>query len=146
MFLSGIADEAGKELETQIRAHKDIGFDHIEVRNVGETTLAYASDEEFDQIHAQLNEAGLQVSCFASQLANWAREITGPLDKDIDDTAGFYGLGLRLPLNDNLRLSVEFERFLDVGKDRTFTFPTSATVEIRDSDINLYSVGAVWMF
>ena len=68
------------------------------------------------------------------------------LDKDIDDTAGFYGLGLRLPVNDNLRLSVEFERFLDVGKDRSFTFPTGATVEIRDSDINLYTVGAVWMF
>ena len=85
MFFSGIADEAGKPLETQIKAHQEIGFDHIEVRNVDETTLAYASDEEFDRIHARLNEAGLQVSCFASQLANWAREITGPLDKDIDE-------------------------------------------------------------
>ena len=85
MFLSGIADEAGKPIETQIKAHREIGFDHIEVRNVNETTLAYASDEEFDQIHQKLNKAGLQVSCFASQLANWAREITGPLDKDIDE-------------------------------------------------------------
>ena len=85
MFLSGIADEAGKGLETQIKAHAELGWSHIEVRNVDETTLAYASDEEFDQIHQRLNEAGLQVSCFASQLANWAREITGPLDKDIGE-------------------------------------------------------------
>ena len=85
MFFSGIADEAGKPLDAQIRAHKELGWQHIEIRNVNETTLAYASDAEFDAIRGALEEAGLRVSCFASQIANWARDIMGPLEKDLDE-------------------------------------------------------------
>jgi len=85
VFYSGIADEAGKPLETQIRAHKELGWDHIEVRNVDDTTLAHASDEAFDRIHGALQAAGLQVSCFASEIANWSREIADPFDKDVDE-------------------------------------------------------------
>jgi len=59
-------------------------------------------------------------------------------DKKEDDTAGFYGVGFRLPLNDHLHMSVEFERFLDVGDDSVFSG--------GETDIDLYSVGGVWMF
>ena len=83
MFFSGIADEAGKPLETQIRAHQDLGWKHIEVRSVDDTTLADADDETFERIHARLQEAGMQVSCFAGAVANWAREVSEPDDKDI---------------------------------------------------------------
>ena len=85
MFFSGIADEAGKPLDVQIRAHRELGWRHIEVRNVNDTTLAYASDEEFARIHDQLNAAGMKVSCFASQIANWSRDILGPFEKDADE-------------------------------------------------------------
>ncbi len=85
MFYSGIADEAGRPLGTQIRAHKELGWDHVELRQVNETTLAYASDEEFENIRAKLDREGLQVSCFAGQVANWARDIQGPLKADVDE-------------------------------------------------------------
>ena len=85
MFFSGIADESGKPLETQIRAHTELGWKHIEVRNVNDTTLAFADEKEFDQIRAALQKAGLQVSCFASQIANWARDIQGPFELDVDE-------------------------------------------------------------
>lgn len=85
MFFSGIADEAGKPLESQVRAHKELGWKHIEVRNVNATTLAYASEQEFDEIHSALKKAGLQVSCFASQIANWSREVSGPFEKDVEE-------------------------------------------------------------
>lgn len=85
MFFSGIADEAGKPLAMQIKAHKQLGWQHIEIRNVNETTLAWADDAEFDRIHAELDKAELQVSCFASQIANWSRDITAPADKDYDE-------------------------------------------------------------
>ncbi len=85
MFFSGIADESGRPIETQIRAHQELGWDHIEIRNVNATTLAYADDEEFDSIRGKLGEAGIQVSCFASKLANWARDIKAPLAEDIDE-------------------------------------------------------------
>ena len=36
MFFSGIADEAGKDINMQIKAHKELGWSFIEMRNVGD--------------------------------------------------------------------------------------------------------------
>ena len=80
MFFSGIADEAGAPVADQIRAHKELGWSHIEVRMANNTTLSMASEEEFDAIHSELHRAGLQVSCFASPIAK--RDIKGPLQQD----------------------------------------------------------------
>jgi len=85
MFWSGIADESGRALETQLRAHRELGWNHIELRQIGDVTLAYASDEEFDRIRASLDEAAMRVSCFASAIANWARDITDSFEKDADE-------------------------------------------------------------
>jgi len=85
MFLSGIADEAGKTIEDQIRAHQELGWSHIEIRNVDDTTLANAAEKEFEAIRVKIEEAGMQVSCFASRIANWARDIKSPLDDDIEE-------------------------------------------------------------
>ena len=86
MFWSGIADEAGKPIATQIKAQRELGWGHIEVRQADDASgLAYVDDDEFKRIHEQLEAAGLQVSCFAGAIANWARDITGPLEKDIDE-------------------------------------------------------------
>ncbi len=85
MFLSGIADEAGSPLETQIRAHKELGWKHIEIRAVNDTTLALADEKQFEEIRSQLQKAGMQVSCFASRIANWSRDILGPFDVDVDE-------------------------------------------------------------
>jgi len=85
MFFSGIADEAGRPLEVQIRAHKELGWDHLELRQVDGTTLAYASEREFEEIRTRLERAGMRVSCFASQIANWSRDIRGSFDKDLDE-------------------------------------------------------------
>lgn len=80
MFYSGIADEAGRDLEMQIRAHQELGWDHIELRMVGESQFTDVSDQQFDQIVAALDAADLKVSCFASAIANWATKITEPLE------------------------------------------------------------------
>ncbi len=85
MFISGIADEAGKSLATQIQAHRELGWSHIELRLVDGRQFTALTDAEFDQAVAQLDQAGLKVSCFASAIANWARPITGGFDIDVDD-------------------------------------------------------------
>ena len=83
MFHSGISDEAGTDLATQIKAHKELGWSHIELRNVDGESFAEVDDATFDRIKGALDEAGLQVSCFASPIANWATKITDPLDRDM---------------------------------------------------------------
>lgn len=82
MFFSGIADEAGESIETQIKAHQELGWKHIELRNVGGLNVTDVCDEYFEGIADKLADAGLAVSNFASQLCNWARPIH--IHPDID--------------------------------------------------------------
>lgn len=85
MFFSGIADEAGKDLETQIRAHQELGWDHIELRMVDGVNITQLGEEAFDAVATRLAEAGMRVSCLGSAIANWARPITCDPEIDIED-------------------------------------------------------------
>ena len=85
MFFSGIADEAGQDIETQIRAHRELGWTHIELRMVEGSNITAVSDASFAAISDALRAAGLHVSCFGSAIANWARAITCDRNIDIDD-------------------------------------------------------------
>ncbi|MBS3764006.1 MAG: sugar phosphate isomerase/epimerase [Planctomycetes bacterium] len=76
MFFSGIADEASESIDEQIKAQKQIGWKHIELRNIGGVNVTDLCDETFDEIADKLTSAGLAVSDFGSQLCNWARPIT----------------------------------------------------------------------
>ena len=82
MFISGIADEAGADIDTQIHAHGELGWKHIELRKIEGTNLTNVSDEQFELIVEKLGRAGLGVSCFASALCNWARKISNPFEVD----------------------------------------------------------------
>lgn len=85
MILSGIADEAGKTVEEQIAAHKELGWNHIEMRGVTSGNFSRISDSDFDKAGRKLDEAGMQVTCFSSEIANWARNIGGDFKIDMDD-------------------------------------------------------------
>ena len=85
MVISGIADEAGKTVEEQIAAHKELGWDHIEMRAVSSGNFSGISDSGFDEVSKKLDEAGMHVTCFASEIANWARNIGGDFKVDVDD-------------------------------------------------------------
>jgi L-ribulose-5-phosphate 3-epimerase len=82
MFFSGIADEAASDLQGQIRAHQALGWRHIEIRGIDGVNLTSLGDEQFQKAAAALEASGLRVSCFASQLANWARPIDSSFDAD----------------------------------------------------------------
>ncbi len=83
IFFSGISDEASPHLAGQIAAHRDLGWRHIELRNIGGINLTDLPDDEFLTAADALDLAGLQVSCFASQIANWSRAIDGDFEKDL---------------------------------------------------------------
>jgi len=87
MDFSGISDEAGKALDTQIRAHKELGWGNVELRNVDGTQFTDLTDEQFDAACAALAAADMKVSSFASGIANWACRITDPMDKSVETLA-----------------------------------------------------------
>ena len=85
MFLAGIADEAGKSIEKQIQAHQELGWKHIEVRNVDGKNLTDVDDVKFNEIAEKLEKAGMNVCSFGSQIANWARKISGDFNLDVEE-------------------------------------------------------------
>ena len=87
MFFSGISDEAGQGIDTQIRAHEELGWAHLELRMVDGANITAMGDEDFEVVKEKLAAAGKKVSCFGSAIANWARPITCDAAIDLDDLA-----------------------------------------------------------
>jgi len=74
MFLTGFADEAGRDLASQIAATRELGWKFIESRAIGDKNLATLSDAEFEDFRQRLAEAGIAVNCYGSAVANWSRD------------------------------------------------------------------------
>jgi sugar phosphate isomerase/epimerase len=87
MYYAGIADEAGADLATQIRATKELGWDHIEMRNIDGTNITAVDDATFDRALAELTDAGIKIVSFGAELANWARPISTDFQVDKDELA-----------------------------------------------------------
>lgn len=90
MYLSGIADEAGKPIERQIEAIQTLGWKHIELRAVQVNDHSPAvvhdlPDKDFDILARELEEADLQVSCFGSAIGNWQKSVQEPFDSSIEE-------------------------------------------------------------
>jgi sugar phosphate isomerase/epimerase len=90
MILTGIADEAGLELDAQIRATRELGWKFIEMRAVEVPGFTKGNfhdipDKAFDIAAGRLQEAGLSVYCFGSAIANWSKKITDPFQITLDE-------------------------------------------------------------
>lgn len=85
MFYSGISDEAGHPIATQIKAHQELGWEFLELRMVDGKNITQLDDGEVDAVCEAVDAAGMKVSCFGSAIANWARPITCDSQIDIDD-------------------------------------------------------------
>lgn len=85
MHLMGIGDEAGGGLDFQIKAAKQLGWKHIEMRGVEVPGFAKGNfheipDAAFDLAVAKLQESGIGVYCFGSTIMNWAKTVETPFD------------------------------------------------------------------
>src|SRR5882672_4660373 len=88
MFLSGIADEAGSNIDTQIKAARELGWKNIEARVVEVTGYPKGNihdipDAAFDQLCGKLDAAGIRINCFGSAIANWGKKIDQPFDTSL---------------------------------------------------------------
>ena len=70
MFLTGFADDAGRDLESQIRATLELKWKHIDIRLIGDTFFAMLPEPEFENLCSRLTESGITVNCYGSGVAN----------------------------------------------------------------------------
>jgi sugar phosphate isomerase/epimerase len=85
MIVTGIGDEAGNAIETQIAACQELGWQHLEMRGVEVAGHPKANfhdipDEAFDTAVAQLQKSGLGVYCVGSTIMNWAKKLDDPFE------------------------------------------------------------------
>ncbi len=79
MYFTGFTDEAGKDIDTQIRATLELGWKNIESRNIDGTNIHNISDEQFEYVIEKLDGSGVKINCFGSEIANWSKD---PLSDD----------------------------------------------------------------
>jgi sugar phosphate isomerase/epimerase len=85
MILTGIGDEAGASIDSQIKAAKDLGWKYIEMRAVEvpgypKANLHDIPEPAFDMLVDKLTKAELGVYCFGSAIMNWAKKVEDPFD------------------------------------------------------------------
>jgi sugar phosphate isomerase/epimerase len=57
----------------------------VEIPGFAKGNLHDIPDQAFDRVAGQLDDAGIQVYCFGSAIANWARKITDPFASTMDE-------------------------------------------------------------
>lgn len=85
MFLTGFADEAGTDLDIQIEAIKELGWNNIEMRNVGDKNLTLVDERTFENVCIKLSENNIHVNCFGSGIANWAKKLFESPESSYDE-------------------------------------------------------------
>lgn len=84
----------------------------------------------------------------------WDGELSGMLQGvgtiptiEDDDTSGFWGLGLRLPLSDSFAVRLEYERYLDLGTKATIDTPIGPLqFDGGESDVDYFSLQGLFSF
>ena len=67
---SGFADEAGKDIETQIKATKELGWNAIDLRFINGVNATDVDEAVFEDAAMKLLDNGIIVPCFGSAVAN----------------------------------------------------------------------------
>ena len=75
MKLTGFADEAAKDLATQIKATQELGWQYISARGIDGKNIHDLSDAAFNNAVEQLAEADIKIAEFGSLVGTWAKSI-----------------------------------------------------------------------
>ncbi len=75
MFITGITDEAGGDLKTQIDVAKILGWRYIDLRNANGANVCLLGQSQFDELVEQITANGLKVASLSSTIGNWSKSI-----------------------------------------------------------------------
>lgn len=85
MYLTGFADEAAADLDGQLRAIRELGWRNLEARSIDGVNITNLSDAAFELLRQKLDESGIMVNCFGSEIGNWAKKLSDPPESSYDE-------------------------------------------------------------
>jgi len=85
MYLTGFADEAAADIDGQIRATEELGWNFIEARNIDGKNIHDIPDADFETVCKKLDQAGIRINCFGSAIANHSKSILEPFDSSLEE-------------------------------------------------------------
>jgi len=130
MILTGIGDEAASQLEGQIRAIKELGWDCLEMRGVQVDGFAKANlhdlpDEAFDQTVRALEAARVRVYCFGSTIMNWSKTIEDAFEPTLGE--------VKRAIARMQRLGTKYVRIMSYKPaDHEYRIPTEVFRRVKD--------------
>lgn len=80
MILSGFTDEAGPDVDRQIRATRALGWTHLSARTIEGKNLHDLPEADFTRVADLLEKAGVQVIEFGSLIGTWGKSIHSDFD------------------------------------------------------------------
>ncbi|MDB6017288.1 MAG: Xylose isomerase [Pedosphaera sp.] len=91
MYLTGIADEAGALIDTQIKATRELGWQNIEARmtevpGFPKGNIHDIPEAAFDMLVDKVAKAGIKINGFGSAIGNWGKKIEQPGDASLEET------------------------------------------------------------
>lgn len=121
-IISGFTDEVSDDLVLQIKALKKLGWSNIDLRTVDGKNVSQLSDQEFDRVHHQLQNSGIDIACFCSTVANWGRDASRDLELDL--------LEMKTSIRHMKKAGVRFIRIMSYKIDRPVTLgsPVESTI------------------
>lgn len=117
MIYSGFADEAGQDIETQIKATKEIGWSNIEARDIDGVNITDISEEKFEEVYGKLNDAKVNIHCFGSAVANSRKEVRNVEDILYSREALKRAIPRMQKLGTNIIRGMAYKQALDVIPD-----------------------------
>jgi len=75
MKFTGFTDEASSDIDIQIKVTKELEWDYLSARTIGNYNIHDISDVEFDNVVSKLRKANIKVAEFGTLVGNWAKSI-----------------------------------------------------------------------
>lgn len=85
MKLTGFADEAARDLATQIKATKELGWDYISARGINGQNIHNLSEPDFEHVFEQLEDSGIKIAEFGSLIGSWSKTIQSDFSLTLDE-------------------------------------------------------------
>lgn len=75
MILTGFTDEASSDVLKQIQVTKELGWQYLSARTMGEANIHEISEEAFETVCEQLELYDLKIAEFGTLIGSWSKKI-----------------------------------------------------------------------